>query len=489
MNVRARLQQSFAVWIVLTAALAAAAAGAPVVAAVGMAGAIAMAAWRWPDLAPEMAAFAVLAIRPSLDIFSERRFGLSEFAPNPAMVFGLAILLVASVIALRRARDGRFLWPNQALLRPHLWLLGAYGIGFVSGGALYGLAGAATGLRELVRVASVVAAFLTILWWVEADAGRYQRGWAYLIAGMLVPVAVAAWQWATRYGSPETEGLNRLQGTFSHSNSLGQYLAPFILFAVGGVPTSRGAQRFSRIGYALGLTVLLALTYSRTAVFVLATGLAVLPFLHARRFGWRGIVRGLVVVAVMVGLSWWLAGGVIRERFINLSLGSAAWEAARSGASENSFTWRLINWAGLVSLGLHHPLTGHGAGMTMVLNPLVSAANALPFNAHNDFVRFFFEGGVLGLACYVMYGLLFCGWVLGRARVTSVERAASAYAVAAAWIAMFFLTAGTPEVSLQTAILYELYGMAALLNAPQLAKRDASSLGGEFQLSGSQPPS
>src|SRR5438876_6141175 len=229
MNVRARLQQSFAVWIVLTAALAAAAAGAPVVAAVGMAGAIAMAAWRWPDLALEMAAFAVLAIRPSLDIFSERRFGLSEFAPNPAMVFGLAILLVASVIALRRARDGRFLWPNQALLRPHLWLLGAYGIGFVSGGAVYGLAGAATGLRELVRVASVVAAFLTILWWVEADAGRYQRGWAYLIAGMLVPVAVAAWQWATRYGSPETEGLNRLQGTFSHSNSLGQYLAPFIL--------------------------------------------------------------------------------------------------------------------------------------------------------------------------------------------------------------------------------------------------------------------
>jgi O-antigen ligase len=473
MNVLVRLQQSFAAWIVLTAALAAAAARAPVVTAVALAGATAVAVWRWPEVSLGIAAFVVLAVRPSLDIFSERRFGLSEFVPNPAGVFGLGILGACFVFAIVRARDGRRLWPNQALLRPHLWLLGAYGIGLMSGGTLYGLAGAATGARELVRMASIVAAFLIILWWVEGNEQRYQRGWAYLIAGMLIPVATATWQWATGHGNLETEGLNRLQGTFSHSNSLGQYLAPFILFFVGGVPTSRGAGQFARIALALGLTVLVALTYSRTALFVLLAGLAVLPFLHARRFGWRGLVRGFVIVALTAGLAWWLAGGVIRQRFVNLSLGTAAWEAARSGTSENSFTWRLINWAGLVSLGLRHPFAGHGAGMTMVLNPLVSPANAVPFNAHNDFVRFFFEEGILGLACFLIYGVLLCGWVLGRARAAAPERAASAYAVAAAWLAMFFLTAGTPELSLQTAILYELYGMAALLNASQQAKNPA----------------
>src|SRR6266853_594875 len=280
MSLRAMVQQSLVVWIVLTAALAAAAARAPVVAVVGVVGATAVAVCRWPEVALEIAAFAVLAVRPSLDMFSERRFRLSEYAPNPAVAFGLGILCVAVVVALLRARQGRFLWPNRALLRPHMWLLAACGIEFVSGATLYGLGGVATGLRELVRVASIVGGFLILLWWGEGDPRRYPRGWTYLVAGMLVPVGVAVWQWATGHGSPETEGLNRLQGTFSHSNSLGQYLAPFILFAVGGVPSSQGVRRYARIGCALGLTVLLALTYSRTAVFVLATGLAVLPLLH-----------------------------------------------------------------------------------------------------------------------------------------------------------------------------------------------------------------
>ncbi len=483
-----RSRAVWGLWALVVAGLGAAAAAVPATGALAVATAIAVAVWRWPDVGLEIAAFAVLAVRPSLDIFSERRFGLSEFAPNPAAVFGVAILCIGSLSALMRARDGRPLWPNRAVLQPHLWLFGAYGIGLVSGGTFYGLAGAATGAREVVRVASVVAAFLIVLWWVEGNAGRYARGWTYVIAGTLVPLATAGWQWTTGHGTLETEGLNRLQGTFSHSNSLGQYLAPFVLLAVGGVPTSRGARRFARIAFALGLTVVIAFTYSRTALLVLATGLIVLPLVHAQQFGWRGLVRGLIVVAALGGLTWWLAGGVIRERFVNLSLGSAAWEAARSGASENSFTWRLINWGILVSMGLNHPLIGHGAGMTTVLNPLISSTNDIPFNAHNDFVRFFFETGLLGLACYLIYGILFCGWVLGRARATSSKRVASACAVAAAWLAMFFLTAGAPELSLQTAILYELYGMVALMNAPEPIGRTPWPLGGQLGgAAGSQP--
>jgi hypothetical protein len=62
-----------------------------------------------------------------------------------------------------------------------------------------------------------------------------------------------------------------------------------------------------------------------------------------------------------------------------------------------------------------------------------------------------------------------CAWIVARARTGSPERAAGAYAVAAAWIALFFLTAGTAELSLQTAVQYELYGMAGLLNAAEAA--------------------
>jgi O-antigen ligase len=463
--------RELAPWVVLVAALAAAAAGAAPTAALVLAAAIAVAVWRWPDRALEIASFAVLAIRPSLDSFGGRRFGLSEFAVNPAVVFGLAVLWVAVVAALARARSGRRVWPGRSLSAAHFWLFTAYGIGFIAGARLYGIGGAATGARELLRVASIVAAFLIILWWVEGDSERYWRGWAYLVVGMVIPVAAAIGQWLSGRGELGTEGYNRLEGTFSHPNSLGQYLVPFIIVAVAALPFGGGARRLIRIASAMGLTVLVALTYSRTAILALLAGLAVLPVLHSRRFGWRGLGRGLAVVLLTAALGWWLAGGLIRERFVNLNLGRAAWEAARTGASENSFTWRLINWGGLVAMGLEHPLTGHGAGMTTVLNPLVSPANGIPFNAHDDYVRFFFESGLVGVACYVIYGLLLCGWVVSRAGGVTPERAATAYAVAAAWIAMLFLTAGTPELSLQTAGLYELYGMAGLLLAPELSGR------------------
>ena len=121
----------------------------------------------------------------------------------------------------------------------------------------------------------------------------------------------------------------------------------------------------------------------------------------------------------------------------------------------------------LIGLGLEHPVTGrYGAGMTTVLNPIVSSENGVPFNAHNDFVRFFFEAGVLGLGCYLIYGLLIGRWVVRRAREAPPERTSSAFAVAASWIALFFLTGGTPELTADCGILFELYGMIALLASP-----------------------
>lgn len=469
------MNQTVARWLLLVAALAAVTAAAPPVAAVTVAAAVAVAAWRWPAAALETAAFAVLAVRPSLDVFSERRLGLSEFAVNPAVAFGLAVLWIAAVLAVARARTGHPLWPNTPLRRAHLWLLAAYGIAFVSGARLYGLTGAATGVRELIRIASIVAVFLIVLWWVEGNAARYRRGWVYLVAGMAIPVGTAVWQWATGTGDLYMVGLNRLQGTFSHPNSLGPYLVPFILFAVGGLPTSSRGGRLARVVWAAALTVVLALTYSRTALLVLLAGLAVLPLLYSRRFGSAGLLRGLAVVVLVVALGWWFAGGLIAQRFAGVPLGGAAFEAARAGDAEDSFVWRLINWGSLITMGLAHPFTGHGAGMTLVLNPLVNQNTGIPFNAHNDFVRFFFEGGMLSLFCYVVYGAMLCTWIVARARTGSAERAASAYAIAGAWIAMFFLTGGTAELSLQTAVQYELYGMAALLSAPEITPARSTS--------------
>ena len=103
--------------------------------------------------------------------------------------------------------------------------------------------------------------------------------------------------------------------------------------------------------------------------------------------------------------------------------------------------------------------------MTIVLNPMINGRTGLPYNAHNDFVRVFFEGGALGLVSYVVYGVLLCKWALQKARHAPVHQAPRSNAVVASLLAMLFLTGGATEFGLQTAILCELYGMLALFNA------------------------
>lgn len=460
-----------AAWVALTVGLAAAAAAEPRVAAVPALLAIAVAAWRWPDTTLHLAAIALLAVRPSLDIFSERRVGLGPFAMSPAVALGALILWVTLTLGLRRASAGLPIWADRRLWRTHVWLFLVYGIGAYSGWHWHGSVGLAQGARELIRAASIVAGFLVVLWWVEVDSRACVRGWAYLLAGTIVPIAVALGQLGSQRGFLD-EGVIRIQGTFSHPNNFGSYLIPFILVAVVGGVASAALSRVVRFAFAIGLSVLVALTYSRTAILALVVALILVPIVESRRLGWKGLARGLVVVALVGALGWWLEGDLLRQRFAGITLSLFSWEQAQQGISENSLTWRLINWFFLVRLGLEHPVIGHGGGMATVLNTMIDIRSGLPFSPHDDFVKFFVETGVVGLACYVIYGILLCAWTLRRAREGGQSIAPVAYALAASLLSLFFLTAGVPELAVNTAILHTLYGMLALVsvNEPGLRR-------------------
>jgi O-antigen ligase len=442
--------------------LGGAAAFEPRIVGLPVAAALVLTCWRYPSQTLQYAAFAVLVVRPWLDMFSVRRVGLGAWALNPAVIFGIGTLLAGSVLGAARLWRGQRIWPDGLLRRAHAWLFAAYGIGVMAGTFWYGGDGFANGIRELVRVSSIVAAFLMVLWWREESEQRENRGWTYLVLGLAPVIVVALWQAVYGKGEPEL-GLRRIQGTLSDPNSFGVYLVPFTVYAVAIGAVSRQWRRLVLLGAAVGLAVLITLTYSRTAMLILAISLIALPVLQLRRLTGPAIARGLTIIAILAAVAWAIAGSIVSARFTDLSLGRAAWEHAETGASENSFEWRLINWSVLVSMGREHLWTGHGAGMTTVLNPLISIANNLPFNAHDDFVRFFFETGLLGLTCYLLYAVWLCRWALDRARNADPAQAPARFAVVAALTAIFLLSLGTTEVSLNTVILYELYGMLALL--------------------------
>src|SRR5439155_992035 len=114
--------------------------------------------------------------------------------------------------------------------------------------------------------------------------------------------------------------------------------------------------------------------------------------LQVRHMELGALGRALAVVAMFSVSGWLIAGDFVRERFSGLRVGAAAIDAARTGRTENSFEWRLVNWGNLVALGMDYPMTGHGLGMTTVLNPLSDYATGLPYTAHNDSGPLSFRG-------------------------------------------------------------------------------------------------
>jgi O-antigen ligase len=446
----------------LVVLISAAAAVWPAVGIVGIVAAVFWILWRRPVILLAITSLAVLVLRPLVDGQGVRGLGVGPIGASLPAAIGLGVLVVPFILAPARVKAGLRLWPDPLVFRAHAWLFAAYGIGFISATWNYGGMGAAYALRELVRVASLTASFLAI-WWC-ADSGDRQRRfvWAMLVGGALLEILVSFIQLGTGRGLlHEITGLDRLQGTFSHPNTAGLYFGCLVILLLPRETSGGPMQSLIRWTMLCVCAVLLAFTYSRTSLLVLGIGVVVYIALRERYFTSSSILRMVALAGASCLVVWFVGGTYLRERFADVFIGKDALELARQGITSDSFTWRLLNWDTLVGLGLKHPIVGHGSGLTTVLNPNLNPETGTPFNAHNDLVRFFFETGILGLSCYLVYGALFLRWIV-RASRHGDGNDNRVIALAAIWASMFFLTAGAPELSLQTALLYLLYGFAAV---------------------------
>src|SRR5260370_52506 len=104
-------------WIAIVAALSVAAAFSPLVTVAVIAAALVGSAWRWPNAALAAGALASLLLRPSLDMFSERRLNAGILTLEPAVPFGFAILLVGATGLLRPGRGWRPAMADRDSLR------------------------------------------------------------------------------------------------------------------------------------------------------------------------------------------------------------------------------------------------------------------------------------------------------------------------------------------------------------------------------------
>jgi O-antigen ligase len=181
----------------------------------------------------------------------------------------------------------------------------------------------------------------------------------------------------------------RLNGTVNNANAYGMLL----VFALGILHVTAKRQGLAGVRSLLLAGVFLVsliFTFSRSSWVALAI-LAVVCGSAAKGRGQRPTIRIALVAIAFGGIA--LATGAVETRTSDLL------------TDQNSLTWRLLVWQGILESQESTPniLFGKGLDTVVLDNPAQE-----DFRAHNSYVAFYHDSGVCGLVGFVS---LF-GWLL-----------------------------------------------------------------------------
>jgi O-antigen ligase len=332
----------------------------------------------------------VLLGRASADIFLEmtRSSGIGAGA-----VINASVILLAIVAVLEK--------PKAVPLR----MVFAWAAFFVT--ALYGLllapyfdAAARFYLTWLSNFAMFVLAFHVI------DSNTDFRFFAKLVLlSSVLPAAYSVWDTYAAWSAGLHLGGSgfRLRSTFTHANIFAFYLTLMVILgfyliksrpeqsAQSGqaTPVMQKIGRAVLILYLLFLVGLLGLTQTRSAWLA-----CIIVFLaYGLLFEWRYLLLIVLFLAAALLLP------VVQERVLDLLSGNGG----ASHVKLNSFAWRVLLWkSALHWMQPTRYLFGYGIGGFEEYAPVFfSEAEGFHWDAHNVYIQWFFDVGLIGLAAYV----------------------------------------------------------------------------------------
>jgi putative inorganic carbon (hco3(-)) transporter len=399
----------------------------PVVAAGGL-GLIFLAAYRF-----EYFVLTILAVRASLDA---AKIGAGSVDATGAVS---VLFIGAAVVWLLVQRSDADAPPSStAPLMPPL-------IAFVAAAALGSLFISHDPLAssiEWVRLGTLVA-IVAVLGRILQDERMLKLGILAVLGSAIVPVAVAALQSTHGSGSVNAEGLDRIRGTFQHSNPFASYLFLMITLAVAIFPHVSRRWKFVLVPYVLGCGGLLVLTYTRGAWVAMVVALIVIAIVQDRRI-FFALLAALIALAILVPS-------------ISVRLSDLSQQEKVTGAPGNSLVWRFGYWKQVLALQTN-PLVGIGLKEVELTDP----SDVPP---HNDLVRVYVETGLAGLAAYVWLAIVL--WIeswrtLQRAPTGLARGLAVASMASLAGVMMLSLVA---NVITQLVILWYFFAIVALAMA------------------------
>lgn len=250
--------------------------------------------------------------------------------------------------------------------------------------------------------------------------------------------------------------LLRVSSTFDQSNSFARYL--MLLLLVGwGVQAflPRAPRRMVLVG-SIPATILLVLTYTRTAWLGFALGLVLIGVLQSRKL-LLGLLIGTTIVLLAVPQ-------------VSHRIGEVFTAPSASEVGNDSLSWRLSYWREVLPLVRENPITGIGLGGTAFRTETAAAP-------HNDYLRFLVEAGITGVAAYLgfLVALVATAVQAVRGRPGGLMRGLGV-GFAACVLAYLFTSAGANVVP-DIAVMWYLVAFAAAVTSAIRLESAASRSG------------
>lgn len=328
----------------------------------------------------------IIVFRSAGDIVLEStRFSLGGYETGIGGVINLCVILLAAMLVMERPQrlSAKAMWAWVPFM-----LVAAFGVVIApeKGEAI----------RTYLTFMSYVAMFVTAFYFVQSP-DDFRRCVKLVLWSSAIPALYAPLDILLHGASGGVDGF-RLQSTFTHPNIMAFYLMLVIaltLFTLKDtVVRVSSAGRVGMTLYLLYLLALLVLTQTRSAWIACLVLFVFYALLFERRYLLYLLL--LPVAAMLIP--------EVRDRLVDLASGN---EAVRY-AKLNSFAWRLTIWeSGLQWMRPSHYLFGYGVEAFRHYSPVFFAgANKMEWGAHNVYVQWFFDAGVLGILAWI--------WLHGR---------------------------------------------------------------------------
>ncbi len=341
----------------------------------------------------------LLAARPTLDFwrdFSLFSFRSFEFNINSALS---VFLLIWSIY---------FFVKNRAYFKQIPakipWLIF---MGWISLTAIYSYDLIST-IRETAKAANLFALFgICFIMSIKNKEIFGKKFLKSMIAGAILPMLVAAYQFLSRTGMDIDDIGNRIYGTFAHPNILATYALLLLIVVVNELFIAKNTTLKSPLGRGRGglavilfLLAIIAFTYTRIAWIGAGMLFVILGLVYYRKI----LVVILSAAALFFALFYPLNNYLIQNYNINLQSSGLISRLTSRNEDSDSIKWRVNLANKVMPLFRQRWLLGYGYGSFPKVwddNKDVGNIWDTTSEAHNDYIKVAFESGVVGLLLFL----------------------------------------------------------------------------------------